>query len=207
MAPAALQAVVDSISSRMRGRTTYHRTRGTDATELLVVAPLSNGSATIDSSSMNSISDPENENPATFHIPKWVQDFRQRFTGWRRGALGFATGASIVFLINFVVTVWGLASYNSNQGILSKGNCDRIKHLNTGLHVMINVFSTIILSGSNYCMQCLSAPTRRDIDQAHAEGKWLDVGIPSFRNLTRISFKRSFLWFLLGISSLPLHLL
>jgi hypothetical protein len=88
-----------------------------------------------------------------------------------------------------------------------EGDCKDVKYLNTGLHVIINIFSTILLSGSNYCMQCLSAPTREDVDQAHAKGKWLVIGVPSFRNLMRISGKRFLLWSLLIISSLPLHLL
>lgn len=55
-------------------------------------------------------------------------------------------------------------------------------------------------------MQCLSAPTRKEIDRAHARGVWLDIGIPSVRNLRYISKRRVLIWALLGLSSLPLHL-
>lgn len=74
---------------------------------------------------------------------------------------------------------------------------------------MINVLSTVLLSGSNYCMQVCSAPTRRDIDLAHssATAKWLDIGVPSLRNLKHISLRKRALWCLMGLSSLPLHLL
>jgi hypothetical protein len=80
--------------------------------------------------------------------------------------------------------------------------------LNTGLHLAINILSTIILAGSNYTMQCLSAPTRSEIDAAHSpkHAVHLDVGILSIRNLNYISVRRTFLWLLLGLSSLPLHL-
>jgi hypothetical protein len=102
--------------------------------------------------------------------------------------------ASIVFVINLVVTVWGSVAPRSAGGVLDQGNCGRIKTLNSGLHILINVFSTILLSGSNYCMQCMSAPTRGEIDRSHIARKWLDVGVPSFRNLKRIDRRRLLLW-------------
>jgi hypothetical protein len=131
----------------------------------------------------------------------------QELSGWRFGALQFAVWASIVFLINFIVTIWSSASHRSNRGVLFEGDCDRVKRLNTALHILINILSTILLSGSNYCMQCLSAPTRREVDNAHAQGKWLDIGIPSLRNVRHLSRLRIALWILFGLTSLPLHLL
>ncbi|MCJ1312051.1 hypothetical protein MMC25_005725 [Agyrium rufum] len=56
-------------------------------------------------------------------------------------------------------------------------------------------------------MQILTAPTRAEIDEAHTRGRWLDIGVPSVRNLRSISRKRVLLWFGLAFSSLPLHLL
>lgn len=56
-------------------------------------------------------------------------------------------------------------------------------------------------------MQCLSSPTRSEIDKAHGQGVWLDVGVPSVRNLRRLSTTRIVLWWLLAVSSVPLHLL
>jgi hypothetical protein len=130
--------------------------------------------------------------------------------GWRFGVLACASGACTVFVINFVATIWTLAKYGVGIGgrqILFEGSCEETRKLNLGVHLLINVLSTILLSSSNYCMQCLSAATRKDIDAAHAEGVWLDIGVPSFRNLRRIRKKRAALWWLLGLSSLPLHLL
>jgi hypothetical protein len=68
------------------------------------------------------------------------------------------------------------------------------------------LLSTILLASSNYAMQCLSAPTRTELDQAHTKTQWLDIGILSFRNLTQIKTVRMLFWLLLGVSSLPLHL-
>lgn len=146
---------------------------------------------------------------AILHAPKTTATkvLGPRFAGWRFGALNFAIWASIVFLINFIVTIWGLTAGHFGRGVLLEGDCDRVKKLNTGLHVFINILGTILLSGSNYCMQALSAPTLSEVRTAHASGKWLDVGVPGISNLRHISKRRVVLWSLLGLSSLPLHLL
>ncbi|KAJ4311882.1 hypothetical protein N0V94_007729 [Neodidymelliopsis sp. IMI 364377] len=136
-----------------------------------------------------------------------IQRYRQRFSGWRFGVLNFAFCALAVFLVNLIATIWGSVTHKATEGVLSEGDCERIKTLNSGVHIVINVLSTILLSGSNYCMQCLSAPTRGEVDKAHAARKWLDIGVPSFRNLKHISRRRLILWLLLGSSSIPLHLL
>lgn len=56
-------------------------------------------------------------------------------------------------------------------------------------------------------MQVLNAPTRQEMDRAHATGQWLDVGILSVHNLRKISRNRAALCLVLAASSLPLHLL
>ena len=75
------------------------------------------------------------------------------------------------------------------------------------LHLAINVLSTLLLGASNYCMQCLTSPTREEVDRAHSRHIWLDIGIPSVRNLRRVSWYKIILWWLLAISGIPLHLL
>ena len=55
-------------------------------------------------------------------------------------------------------------------------------------------------------MQILTAPTGGEIDLAHAAGRWLDIGVLSMRNLRWISRERMCIWILLGLTSLPLHL-
>ncbi|MCJ1431301.1 hypothetical protein MMC27_000652 [Xylographa pallens] len=85
--------------------------------------------------------------------------------------------------------------------------CSDSSQINTGLHLAINILSTLLLGAGNYTMQCLSAPTRAEVDQAHRQGLWLDIGVPSVRNIFRIGKGRVILWVLLGLTSLPLHLL
>lgn len=144
-------------------------------------------------------------------LPLRVQKYQRSrgwASGWRFGAINCAIWASIVFFINFVVTIWASTAHKgSGDNVLFEGDCDRVDNLNMWVHLLINLFSTVLLSSSNYCMQCLSAPTRRDVDRAHARRVWLDIGVPSIHNLKHISKKRVLLWALLGLSSLPLHLL
>jgi hypothetical protein len=136
-----------------------------------------------------------------------IRQYTQRLAGWRIAALNFAICASVVFMLNLVVTVWSSVRIKEHEGALGEGNCGQIKRINTVLHVILNALSTILLSGSNYCMQCLSAPTRGEIDKAHAAQRWLDIGVPSIRNLRYVKRRKLVLWLLLGVSSVPLHLL
>lgn len=150
--------------------------------------------------------------PATRSIqvePAVNKKSKSVFAGWRFGVISGSVSVSVVLVLNLSFTIWTLSRRHieNQRGILHEGHCDEVRRLDTAAHVVINIFSTVILASSNYCMQCLSAPTRADIDQQHARGQWLDVGIPSMRNLRRISPKRALLWILLGLSSLPLHLL
>lgn len=136
--------------------------------------------------------------------------------GWRFGAGLAACTAVVTLLINFSVGIWAatLGGNGSifNSGILVqvfRGSCERTSTMNTWSHLAINVVSTGLLSGSNYCMQCLVAPTRNEVDRAHRQSPpvWLDIGLPSVRNLRFIDRQRCVLWALLALSSLPLHLL
>lgn len=113
--------------------------------------------------------------------------------GRRFGAVTCAISASVVFIINFVVIIWGSVHNKSKGSVLYEGHCKQVHQLNTGLHLLLNLLSTLLLSSSNYCMQCLSAPTRKEIDETHARGTWLDIGIPSIRNLRQINPRRTVL--------------
>jgi hypothetical protein len=136
--------------------------------------------------------------------------------GWRFGAGVAAFTAVFTLLINFSIGVWAATLRGNgsifNAGILVEvfhGSCDEATTMNTWSHLAINVLSTGLLAGSNYCMQCLVAPTREEVDRAHRHSPpmWLDIGLPSIRNLKFIDWRRTILWLLLALSSLPLHLL
>lgn len=151
----------------------------------------------------------EHSEEPTVHTPSWRQIHT---SGWRFGIISCAVSTSCVFLVNFTILIWSVSTYGVGEGgrqVLYDGNCETVRKLNLVIHLFINCFSTVLLSCSNYCMQCLSAATRSDIDKVHqrSNGGWLDIGVPSIRNLREIDRKRALLWLLLGTSSLPLHLL
>jgi hypothetical protein len=134
---------------------------------------------------------------------------RQGHSGWRK-ALVLAICASVTILgCNVAFGVWALLHGELARGIgtLAEGQCSIIANHSLFAHLLINAASTTLLGASNYTMQCLAAPVREDIDRAHQRGDWLDIGIPSLRNLKRIHKKRAALVVVLAISSIPLHLL
>ena len=153
------------------------------------------------------------------HLSPWFPEAdpsdskAKTFTAWRskRGrVLWFcALVAGIVFLINVVVTILFRIEWKATGGfgVIYQGECSNSKRINSGLHIVINILSTALLAASNLCMQLLAAPTRKEIDEAHSKFRWLDIGVPSFRNLSSISSKRRTIVFILVISSVPLHFL
>jgi hypothetical protein len=201
MALHILHAIVDWSQSRFQVRSKYHNAPSNEAGESYALTAHSHDDCGFDASE-SAKSTPEESRKLGF-----IERYRRRFSGWRFGVLHFAAWASIVFTINLIITIWSSVTHGKNKGLLMEGDCAQIKRLNSGLHILINLLSTILLSGSNYCMQCLSAPTRKEIDKAHTTRKWLDIGIPSVRNLRHISRRKLALWLLLGGSSVPLHLL
>ena len=131
------------------------------------------------------------------------------FEGWRMGVTLCAATTGTVLMINVVLTVFASIKYGLYDGFgtLQEGSCQTTKDLSLWLHLAINVLSTLLLGASNYCMQCLASPTREEVDIAHGQHVWLDIGIPSVRNLRRIPRNRGVLWWLLASSAIPLHLL
>ncbi|KAE8405608.1 hypothetical protein BDV37DRAFT_293060 [Aspergillus pseudonomiae] len=134
---------------------------------------------------------------------------------WIKGALLCTWGAGIVLALNFVMAIVATGiSYSkpSNkrrfQSIaLYDGDCSVSSHWATGLHLLINLLSTLLLAASNYVMQCLGAPSRSDVDQAHKQRKWLDIGTFSVRNFAVMDTRRKILWTLLLLSSTPIHMI
>ena len=133
----------------------------------------------------------------------------RKLEGYRFVIFCCAVTGVLVILVNLAFTIWATTTFGVHDGFgtLQKGDCGKTKTLNFWIHLAINILSTLLLGASNYSMQCLSSPTRQEIDKAHARRAWLDVGVPSFRNLRRLSKRRIILWWLLALSSIPLHLL
>lgn len=132
---------------------------------------------------------------------------RKRFNGWRGGVLASVVSAGSVLLVNLVFTIWAAAKSQSgiNIGVIWEENCSTVRQADLWIHIVVNILGTVLLGSSNYTMQCLSSPTRRDVDIAHSKGQYLDIGLPSFRNLK--GWRKKCLFGLLVASTIPLHFL
>lgn len=80
---------------------------------------------------------------------------RHKWLSGARFTLALASGASIlVCLFNLSFLIWAAARdrLEEGRGVLYEGDCDRVRHLSTGLHLLINILSTTLLGASNYGM-------------------------------------------------------
>lgn len=140
------------------------------------------------------------ERPCNYHIP----------SGWHLGTILSFSCTIIVFVLNLTLTVWvsTKSKYKVQNGLgtLFQGSCARTRQLNVWIHLLVNILGTLLLSGSNYCMQVLISPTRQEVDCAHEKRIWIHIGIPSLRNLRHIATERTAMWTMLLLSSMPLHL-
>lgn len=93
------------------------------------------------------------------------------------------------------------------MGILYDGSCDQTKYISVVLLIPLNIVGTTMIGASNYVMQCLNAPTRSEVDAAHENGHFLIIGTPSIQNIAYTASWKKWVWFLLGASTVPVHLL
>ena len=117
--------------------------------------------------------------------------------GWRFGIACGATIAFIVLCTNISLLAWAegrpdrmqytMFRDQSDIRTLYQGSCSQSSTIFRWSHVGINVLSTLLLGASSACMQCLTAPTREEVDRGHAKGFWLDIGVPGIRNLRLIA--------------------
>lgn len=134
---------------------------------------------------------------------------RGRLQGWKFGLIVATTSTICILVLNIAVAI-KLSRVTRPDGIgtVSNGSCKTVARFSAIIHVAINVLGTLLLGASNYTMQCLSSPTRQDIDNAHLREDWLDIGVVGIRNvLGRIPRIRSVFWTLLATTSIPIHLL
>ena len=133
----------------------------------------------------------------------WLSD-------WRLGLVVGCGASGLVLITNLSILLVATSRYGrfiNGLGTLAKGSPACMSGLSTAYHILINLLSTVLSTSSNYCMQVLCSPTRNEIDAAHCKVRWLNIGVLSPHNLRFIRGRRALLWWILGISSLPLHLL
>jgi hypothetical protein len=135
---------------------------------------------------------------------------KSRLRGWRMGIVIGSCMSSIVLGVNITILIVGVTrgkGFENGFAVPMSGTASDMSRWSSAMHLVINALSTILLAASNYTMQVLSSPTREDIDRAHAKHEHLDIGVLSVRNLTRIPRRRLLLFILMGMSTIPIHLL
>ncbi|KAI1080057.1 hypothetical protein F5B20DRAFT_542097 [Whalleya microplaca] len=115
----------------------------------------------------------------------------------------------IVLTFNLALVIYTNLNYPSRNGVglIFAGDCDEVNKLDGYCHLLINILSTGMLTASNHCTQLLAAPTRADVDRAHRDKTWLDIGVPNLRNFRYIGGWRRLVCVLLVFCSLPIHLM
>ncbi|OJJ94921.1 hypothetical protein ASPACDRAFT_1860602 [Aspergillus aculeatus ATCC 16872] len=117
--------------------------------------------------------------------------------------------AAVICLANVVTLICFWVFFPPDErgiGTIRMGDCAEMTSINSAAHVALNVLSSLFLGAGSYCMQILVAPSRREMDWAHARGVSLDIGVQSVRNLRWIKAGRLFQWLGLGVLSICLHL-
>ncbi|KAF4435890.1 hypothetical protein F53441_13398 [Fusarium austroafricanum] len=114
----------------------------------------------------------------------------------------------ILALVLLAVLIYGCVRAGSLNAafILFQGPCSTSQKINISVHLLLNVFSTLILASSNFFMQIINAPSRADLDRAHARSGWVNIGVPSMRNFIYLGPAKFVCWFMLACSSIPIHL-
>ena len=139
-------------------------------------------------------------------VGRKVDTLLRQTSTWRFIVFSGLVVTLVVLFLNLSLLIWSRARPNDGD-LLYVGDCGVTKTAITYSSLAINVMSTLPLGASNAAMQCLCAPTRAEVDKAHASGSWLDIGISGLRNWSLMGRWRKLAWGFILLSSLPLHLL
>jgi hypothetical protein len=118
---------------------------------------------------------------------------RRYFSGWRGGVVFNTLLSTLILIVESVILIIALTTTRILEGetVIFSGDCTRANNIHTGLRAVINLLAVVLLAGANYVFQVLLSPTRAEVDAAHEQKRWLNIGVPSFRNLARISTFRA----------------
>lgn len=122
-------------------------------------------------------------------------------------------GNIAVLAINIIFTIAAACVSASKYGgkgfgsvAIYQGDCKTAQYSKIGLHLLINILSVTMTATSSYCCTILMAPSRLEIDKAHAKGTWLSIGVASWRNFLNMRRSRQILWGLLLLTSMIMQI-
>ena len=118
--------------------------------------------------------------------------------------------ATLILALNITVLaeLWARyypASYADGTLVFHIGSCNDVKTINIALHLAVNVISSVLYLSSQLCVQLITAPTRKQVDEAHRRQDWYDIGILSWRNFIRSRWRSKIICIILLGTSFPLH--
>jgi len=113
--------------------------------------------------------------------------------GWRASVVVIVATMFVLLIAAFMCLAVVISGEGRSDGrwAIFQGSCEAAARVDWGLHAIINIVAMIFFSGANYVFQALTSPTRDEVNAAHVRGRWLDIGIPSFRNLKYIGRRRA----------------
>ncbi len=114
---------------------------------------------------------------------------RRRLThGWRGGVALNALFAFLILVLGFgsLILAVSRSATLGGESTIYTGSCAAASRIDFALHAAIAVMVVVLVAGANYVFQVLSSPTRLEVAAAHERSRWMDIGIPSLRNLAYI---------------------
>lgn len=126
---------------------------------------------------------------------------------WHRDAVKFHA-LSACILVALLVCV-SLSS--ANGGVfqvteLYAGQCSQAKVLNQCIQLVCAITAIGMSVSFDFFIRLVSSPTVDDLRSAHSQGRSLDIGVHSFRNLRQLSKWRKLWWVLLVAVGIPIQL-
>ncbi len=133
---------------------------------------------------------------AAIQKPLSAQSIHRKYEGWRTGIFLSSIIIGVCLLAESVLLIWGLATGgpSGGQGIIYEGDCRAAKDFTNVLAVLLNILGSVLIGTSNYTMQCLSAPSRKEVARAHANGRTLQIGSSSPSDILYMSSWKVSLW-------------
>lgn len=116
-----------------------------------------------------------------------AQKFHTKFSDQITVSLIQLQTAALVPVTNITLISWAKAKFGTHNdiGTIYLGNCSIAKGLAFWLYLLINIFSTLLLSVNRCCMQLLVAFTYHELDKTYEKSFWLNIGMPNFKNFKK----------------------
>ncbi|PHH85729.1 hypothetical protein CDD83_11242 [Cordyceps sp. RAO-2017] len=126
---------------------------------------------------------------------------------WRKRAALFLAWTSTVLLALLICLGLSFArGAIGGSAELYSGPCSRAKNANRALQAALALVAIGLSVSFDFFMRLASSPTIEDLGRAHSQGRSLDIGVQSWRNIRQASWSRRLSWAFLALAAAPLQL-